>query len=164
MNLPFFMKNILKFIISILIPLIIGFIGSFFTSSSVSTWYTTLNKPSFNPPNWIFGPVWTTLYILMGVSFYLIWKKGNFKEDKSPFIFYFLQLIFNLSWSFFFFTLKNPFFALIDITLLLVFIVLTILSFYKISKISSCLLFPYLLWVCFAILLNFSIIYLNQFT
>ncbi|MEJ5167334.1 MAG: TspO/MBR family protein [Thermoanaerobaculia bacterium] len=155
------MKNISKFIISILIPLIIGFFGSIFTSTSVSTWYPTLNKPSFNPPNWIFGPVWTTLYILMGISFYLIWKKTNFKENRTVFIFFFIQLFFNLSWSFFFFTLKSPFLALIDIILLLIFIIFTILSFYKISKVSSYLLLPCLFWVLFATILNFSILILN---
>lgn len=155
------MKNILKLVISILIPLIIGFSGSFFTSSSVDFWFTTINKPSFNPPDWIFAPVWTTLYILIGLSFYLIWKK-NFGEIRKKVIAVFsLQLLFNLLWSVFFFGLRSPLLGLIDIIILLVFIIANTIIFYKISMTAGYLLIPYLLWVSFASILNFSIFLLN---
>ena len=117
----------LKLILSIGICLGAGILGSFFTVSSIPNWYVTLNKPFFSPPNWVFGPVWTILYILMGYSLYLVWKK-----KKVPSVFW-LQLILNASWSIIFFGMKNPGLALIDIALLWVAIVLTIKSFYKIS-------------------------------
>lgn len=139
------MKDIYKLIISLLIPLLVAYFGSLFTSTSVNSWYLTLKKPSFNPPNWIFGPVWTTLFILMGLSFYLIWKKGYSKESKSAFFIYFIQLFFNFLWSLFFFGLKSPFLGLLDIIVLLIFIIINIYLFYRISKISAYLLIPYLL-------------------
>ena len=155
------MKNIFKLVISILIPLIIGFLGSFFTSSSVDSWYTTINKPSFNPPGWIFAPVWTTLYILIGLSFYLVWR-GNFGMKRKKVIsVYFFQLFFNLLWSVLFFGLKSPLLGLIDIIVLLIFIVVNTVIFYKISKTAGYLLIPYLLWVSFATILNVSIFILN---
>lgn len=155
------MKNIFKLFVSILIPLVIGFLGSFFTASSVDSWYTTINKPSFNPPGWIFAPVWTTLYILIGLSFYLVWRK-NFGEDRKKVIaVYSLQLLFNLLWSMLFFGLKSPLLGLIDIIVLLVFIIANTIVFYKISKTAGYLLIPYLLWVSFASVLNFSIFLLN---
>lgn len=155
------MKNIFRLIISILIPLIIGFAGSFFTASSVDSWYATINKPSFNPPGWIFAPVWTTLYILIGLSFYLVWR-NNFGEARKKVIsIYFMQLIFNLLWSVLFFGLKSPLLGFIDIILLLIFIIANTIIFYKISKTAGYLLIPYLLWVSFASILNFSIFLLN---
>jgi len=146
----------LKLILSIGICLGAGILGSFFTVSSIPNWYVTLNKPFFSPPNWVFGPVWTILYILMGYSLYLVWKK-----KKVPSVFW-LQLILNASWSIIFFGMKNPGLALIDIALLWVAIVLTIKSFYKISKSAAYLLIPYLLWVSFASILNISIWLLNK--
>jgi len=155
------MRNIYKLIISLAIPLIFGYLGSVFTSKSVNSWYLTLKKPSFNPPNWIFAPVWTFLFILMGLSFYLIWRKVYSREKRSAFFVYFIQLFLNLLWSLFFFGLKNPFLGLLDIVLLLIFILINIYLFYRISKVSAYLLLPYLLWVSFASILNFSIFILN---
>ena len=155
------MKNTFKLIISVLIPLIIGFTGSFFTASSVDSWFTTINKPSFNPPGWIFAPVWTTLYILIGLSFYLVWKKIFGEERKKVIIVYSMQLLFNLLWSVLFFGLKSPLLGLIDIIILLSFIIANTIIFYKISKTAGYLLIPYLLWVSFASVLNFSIFLLN---
>jgi len=155
------MKNLYKLIVSLVIPLIVGYFGSLFTSKSVNSWYLTLKKPSFNPPNWIFAPVWTFLFILMGLSFYLIWRKGYSREKRSAFFVYFIQLFLNLLWSLFFFGLKNPFLGLLDIVLLLIFILINIYLFYRISKVSAYLLLPYLLWVSFASILNFSIFILN---
>jgi translocator protein len=154
--------NPIKLISSLIICLLAGFIGSFFTSSSITTWYLTLNKPFFNPPNWLFGPVWTILYLMMGVSLYIIWDKGiNNKISKIAISLFFIQLTLNVLWSIIFFGLKSPLFALIEIIFLLIFILLTIIYFYKISKFASYLLVPYLMWVSFATILNFAIYYLN---
>jgi translocator protein len=152
--------NYFKLISSIVICQFAGILGSFFTVSSISTWYVTLNKPFFNPPNWIFGPVWITLYLLMGISLYLIWH-NNTNDSKPAWVVFFIQLGLNALWSLLFFGLKSPLLAFIEITFLWLFIVLTILFFYPHSKTASYLLIPYLLWVSFASVLNFSIFYLN---
>ena len=151
-------NKIWKFVISILVPFIASGIGGLFTASSVSTWYVELVKPSFNPPSWVFGPVWTILYLLMGISLYLVWIK---KYDQNAFTFFGIQLVLNALWSVLFFGMRNPLFAFIEIIFLWVAILITIIYFYKIKKISAYLLFPYLLWVSFAMILNFSIVYLN---
>lgn len=152
--------NIPRLILSIGICLGAGILGSIFTISSIPTWYATLNKPVFSPPNFIFGPVWTILYILMGVSLYLVWiSKG--KNKKGAMNLFFIQLTLNAFWSTIFFGMKNPTLAFLDILALLTFIFLTILSFYKISKPAAYLLIPYLLWVSFATILNLSIVFLN---
>lgn len=148
-----------KLIASIGICLAIGLIAGLFTSNSVSTWYSNLNKPSFNPPNWIFGPVWTILYILMGISLYFVWVKPT---SKIAITFFIIQLALNFLWSILFFSLKNPLLAFIDILLLLIMIILTMIQFYPISRTSALLFIPYLLWVSFATILNFSIYYLNK--
>jgi len=155
------MKNYLKFFISILLTLVIGFAGSFFTSSSVNDWYTTLNKPIFNPPNWLFGPVWTLLFILIGLSFYFVWIENFGKQKKIAIGIYSFQLILNLLWSFLFFGLKKPFLALIEIFFLWMVIITNLIMFYKISKKAGLLLIPYLLWVTFAAILNLFIFVLN---
>lgn len=149
-----------QLLLSIGICLGAGFIGSFFTYSAIPDWYAALNKPLFNPPNWVFGPVWTLLYILMGISFYLIWISKSKLKQKGIKIFS-IQLILNTSWSIVFFGFKNPELALINIIVLWIAIFLTIKSFLKISKVSAYLLVPYLLWVSFAGILNFSIVLLN---
>lgn len=152
-------KNLPKLIFAIGICLGAGILGSFFTVSSPSagglTWYFTLNKPFFSPPNWVFGPVWTILYILMGISLYLVWIKR-----EVPGIFW-IQLILNALWSMIFFGLKNPSAALIDIIALWIAIVLTIKAFSKINKLAANLLYPYLAWVSFASVLNLAIVLLN---
>jgi len=151
-----------KLIVSLAIPQLIGFIGSLFTSSSIATWYPTLTKPFFNPPNWLFAPVWTLLFLLMGISVYLVWVKGFKKNNvKLAIIFFDIQLLFNLLWSILFFGLKNPLLALIEIFILWGLILVNIILFYKISKTASYLLIPYLAWVTFAIILNFSFVLLN---
>ncbi|HOK91754.1 MAG TPA: tryptophan-rich sensory protein [Spirochaetota bacterium] len=154
--------NYIKLVISIAIPLFIGFIGSFFTSSSVDTWYKTLKKPDFNPPNWVFSPVWTLLFILIGLSFYIIWK-NNFGGKKVLLLnIFFTQLFANLIWSLFFFGLRSPFWALIDIIVLWLAILVNIIVFYRVSKPAGILLVPYILWVSFAALLNFYLYILNK--
>lgn len=156
--------NIPKLVFYIGICLGAGFLGSFFTVSAIPTWYATLNKPSFSPPNWVFGPVWTILYVLMGISLYLVWQKRNpstsVRTKGAPTVFW-IQLFLNAAWSIIFFGMKNPILALVDIIALWVTIVLTIKSFNRINKLAGSLLIPYLLWVSFATLLNLSIVLLN---
>lgn len=155
-------NNFWKLIISVLVCLSAGFIGSFFTTPSIPTWYATLNKPSFNPPNWLFAPVWTTLFILMGIAAFLIWRKGLKKKAvKNALIIFLLQLVFNTLWSFLFFKFHSPFWALVDIGVLWGLILLSLIKFWKISKAAGILLIPYLFWVSFASFLNYTIYRLN---
>jgi len=157
------MKNAIKLIISIAIPLAIGALGSFFTIPGVKGWYQTINKPAWNPPNWIFAPVWTTLYVLMGIALYLVWKSGNSNKAKTiPLSFFTMQLGLNFLWSFIFFNQHQIGWALVDIILLWVFILLTIFSFSNINKTASWLLVPYIVWVSFAMILNYTIWQLNK--
>ncbi|MBD3248730.1 tryptophan-rich sensory protein [Candidatus Woesearchaeota archaeon] len=154
------MKNIWKFIISLILPFLASLIGGIFTASSVSTWYLTLVKPSFNPPSWIFGPVWTLLYLMMGLALYLVWI--NKQENKKPaFTVFGIQLFLNALWSILFFGFKRPLFAFIEIIFLWISIFVTLVYFYKIEKKAAYLLIPYILWVSFAAVLNFFIYYLN---
>jgi benzodiazapine receptor len=156
------MKRSFFIILFILFSEAAGIIGSVFTFSSIPTWYATLNKPSFSPPNWIFGPVWTILYALMGISAFLVWEKGiKNKEVASALKFFVIQLILNSSWSILFFGLHNPALAYLDIIVLWIFIALTAVNFYKIKKAAGYLLIPYLIWVTFASFLNLSITLLN---
>ncbi len=148
--------NLLKLIVCILIAEGAGIIGSFATFSSVKTWYLTdLIKPSWNPPSWIFGPVWTFLFFLMGIALYLVWTK------KNKIFWFWIQLILNIVWSFLFFGLKNPWFAFFEIIILWFAIIKTILEFKKYNKTASYLLLPYLAWVSFASFLNLAIALLN---
>ncbi len=151
-----------KLIVSIGGCLMVGAISGLFTASSVESWYSKLNKPSFNPPNWIFGPVWTLLYILMGVSVYLIWTSGSSSSSTLAITFFLIQLLLNFLWSFLFFYFKNRFIACIEILLLLVMIIITTIQFYPISTTAALLLIPYIFWVGFATILNFSIWWLNK--
>jgi len=157
------MKKKLKYIsIAVVICLLIGFLSGFATQSSVGSWYTTLNKPSFNPPNWVFGPVWTLLYILMGIAAGLVWAKGFYHIWVKTALYYFgFQLLFNALWSIVFFGLQQPFWALIVIVILLILILATIKWFKIVSAPAAYLLIPYLLWVSFATILNFNIWILN---
>ncbi len=157
------MKQYPKLIISIIICELVGLLSTPFTVSAISNWYAYLDKPFFSPPNWIFGPVWTLLYAMMGAAAFLIWKTGLQKREvKIALSFFVFQLLLNFAWSFLFFALQNPFLALIDIVLLLLTIFITILKFYPLSKTAAYLLIPYILWVSFATLLNFSILILNK--
>lgn len=145
-----------------LITFSVGALGSFFTTPSIPTWYSSLNKPFFSPPNWVFGPVWTLLYILMAVSLYLIWINQSPKSQKRKATLLFLiQLCLNALWSVIFFGMRSPEIALIEILLLEAAIIFTVLSFKKISKTAAKLLIPYALWVAFATALNLSIVVLN---
>ena len=157
------MKNVLKLIISIILVWIVAGLGSLFTASSVSTWFTTLAKPSFSPPNWLFGPVWTILYLMIGIALFLVWttKANKILKRKAYYIFG-IQLILNTMWSVAFFGAHNPFLAFIIIVLLWISILLNIIEFYKIKKSAGLLLLPYILWVSFAAVLNFAIYWLNR--
>lgn len=155
-------RNISLLFSSLIFTLLAGVIGSFFTETGANSWYQTINKPSFNPPDFLFAPVWTALFILMGVSLYLVLKKiDNIKKYKVALIWFSVQWLLNILWSFFFFYLENPLFGLIEIGLLIISIVLTIRYFYSINKLASYLLIPYLLWVLWAAVLNYYILILN---
>lgn len=156
------MSKTLKLIASIAVCLSVGLAGSFFTAPSIPTWYATLIKPPFSPPNWIFAPMWTTLYILMGISLFIIWQKYPKNKKVIPALKLFaVQLFLNAIWSPIFFGAKNLLWALMVIVLLWFFIAKTISAFGKIDKRAGILLYPYLAWVSFATILNFSVWLLN---
>ena len=154
------MPSYLKLILSTTVCLAVGGISGFVTANEIPGWYVNISKPSFNPPNWIFGPVWTALYIMMGIAFFLVWK-SNVPVKEKAYLLFGLQLILNFFWSILFFSMHALGVALIEIILMWVSILLTIVSFYPISKPAAYLLIPYLLWVSFASVLNFSIWKLN---
>ncbi|HEX7041895.1 MAG TPA: TspO/MBR family protein [Patescibacteria group bacterium] len=149
------------FLLSFFISFLAGGIGQIFTFSQIPIWYAGLNKPFFTPPNWVFGPVWTLLYITLAISLGIIFSKRKSVFKKWGIIFFLIQIILNSLWSIFFFGLHIPIIAFLDILGMLTFTVLTIYVFLKISKIAGYLLFPYLFWITFASLLNLFIIFLN---
>lgn len=156
-------NNLLHTLLSIGLCLFAGGIGSIFTVSAIPTWYQTLNKPFFNPPNWIFAPVWITLYFLMGISLSLVWNSTNKPKVKMKGITYFLiQIGLNSLWSILFFGFHSPILAFLGIILLWIMIYTTIRNFFKISVLAGKLLLPYLAWVGFAAILNLSIVLLNK--
>lgn len=147
---------------SVIICLLAGFIGSAFTSQSINNWYLTLEKPSFNPPNWVFGPVWTVLYLMMAVSLYIIWNQdAAFINSKLQAFFFAAQLFLNTLWSVVFFRFRDISLGLFVILGLWIAILATILSFRQKSYKAALLLIPYLLWVGFAAILNYKILVLN---
>jgi tryptophan-rich sensory protein len=151
-----------KLIAAILVCQGAGLLGTLFTAVGLKSWYGTLIKPSFNPPGWVFGPVWTTLFVMMGVALYLVWNRTPSGEAESrAMTWFFVQLALNVLWSFCFFTLKSPLLGFIEILFLLAAIVVTIVSFWQVSRTAGVLLLPYLAWVSFATFLTFSIWRLN---
>ena len=154
------MKKGAKLSVSILLPLIIGGISGYYTASNIQSWYVTLIKPSFNPPNYLFGPVWTSLYIIMGISFYMIWSSTKSNKNKLIGI-YLFQLVLNFLWSFIFFKYHAIGIAAIEIVVLWLSILTMIMMFYKNNKWAAFINIPYLLWVSFASVLNISIYLLN---
>jgi benzodiazapine receptor len=156
------LKQISKLVAAIVACLAAGAIGSIFTRTAIATWYTTLEKPPFTPPDWLFAPVWTLLYILMGVAAFLVWRMGSRdRRVRVALIVFLVQLVLNAFWSVAFFGLESPLYGLIVISILWVAILVTIVLFFRISKVSSILMWPYLLWVSFATVLNSSIWLLN---
>jgi len=155
-------KRIVYITLSVLICLVIGFLSSIATQSSVNDWYVTLNKPSFTPPNELFAPVWTALYIMMGIAAGLVWSKGYHHIWVKTALYHFVfQLLLNALWSIVFFGLKNPLGGMVVILALLTMIILTIKWFKVISKPAALLMIPYVLWVAFASALNYKIWELN---
>lgn len=155
--------QIIPFVISLAITLIIGFVASLFTRPEIDGWYAILKKPSFNPPNLVFPLAWTILYILIATAAYLVWKQRNKSVTYNTTAgIYFIQLLLNFSWSIVFFGMHQVLGALLIITLLWVSIIFNIRWFGKFSKTAAWLLVPYILWVSFAALLNFNIYLLNR--
>ncbi len=154
-------KNTFKLIVSLALPLGLGAIAGLFTAEAVPEWYALLNKPFFNPPSFVFGPVWTILYLLLGFSFYLIWSKPKSKIRTVSIAIYFVQLLLNFAWSFLFFYFHTIGLALVDIIFLMVSIVIMLILFFKINPLASYLNIPYLLWVIFATALNAAYLNLN---
>ena len=153
--------NIFRLIASLIICQSAGFLGSIFTTPAIPGWYAGLEKPTFNPPNWIFSPVWIFLYLLMGVTLYLLWQNLPKIEAKTALAFFAVQLALNILWSVIFFGFKLPVVAFIEIIILWIFILLTMIKSAKVSKAAVYLLLPYILWVNFAAVLNFFLWRLN---
>ena len=156
-------NNFFKFVIALLASFAAGGIGSIFTSIYIPTWYEALNKPVFSPPNWLFGPVWTLLYVLMAIAAYLVWKQGweareDIKEALGVFV---IQLELNLIWSIIFFGLQSPGWAFLEIVILWLVIIWNIVTFYRVNRAAAYLLIPYLLWVTFASILNCAVWLIN---
>jgi len=157
------MSSILRFAAALLLPLVVGGLGAVATSRGVATWYPTLVRPSFAPPNWVFGPVWTTLYLMMGWASWLVWRAGPERgEVRAALALYLVQLACNLAWSFLFFGLHMPGVAFVEILILLALILATIVRFAPISAAAAWLLGPYALWVAFASVLNGAFWWLNR--
>lgn len=168
-------KDWFALIISLLIPHAAGAIGSLFTISAIPLWYSTLTLPAFAPPSWVFGPAWTTLYTLMGIALFLVWRTRGArtlnasKEEtrvrgraRTIGLYMFgIQMVLNLLWSIIFFGMQSPIAALIDIILLDIFIALTIVYFYRVRVSAALLLTPYMAWILFATALNLGIVILN---
>lgn len=158
------MQKILRVSVVIFTCLVIGYFSSIVTRDSILTWYPTLVKPFFNPPNWLFAPVWSVLYVMMGAAGGMVWNRLEFDPElvKKAFLFFIIQLGLNALWSYLFFGLHNPLLALIEIVLLWLIIFETYTQFKKIDKIAAMLFIPYLAWVGFATILNSSIWWLNK--
>lgn len=152
----------MKFIISLLLPLAVGGISGFFTVKAIPGWYAQLNKPWFNPPNWLFSPVWTSLYIMMGIALWLVWKSDASQKLKQRAIYLFAaQLVLNFFWSLIFFYLHQIGWAMVEIMAMWGMILLSIVAFANVNKAAAWLLVPYISWVSFATILNYSIWKLN---
>lgn len=155
-------SNVIKLVVAIGISELAGIIGSVFTAPAIPAWYAGLARPDFAPPNWVFGPVWTTLFALMGIAAFLVWQKGLDRREVKIALGLFLgQLVLNTVWSVIFFGLQNPGAAFVEIIFLWLAILATMIAFAKISKTAAWLLVPYILWVSFAGYLNYSIWILN---
>lgn len=156
------MKNLYsKIAICIIVCVALGLLSGLSTVDAIKNWYQYINKPSWNPPNWLFAPVWTLLYILMGIAVALIWHSSN-QNKKTAIGIFIVQFVLNLAWSFIFFNMHKIGWAFAEIIIMLFFISLTILLFYKINKTAAWLMLPYLCWVSFATVLNGAIWYLNS--
>jgi|SRR5665647_765157 tryptophan-rich sensory protein len=153
--------DVVKLVVSIAVPLLAGFGSTVWTINTIPTWYASLNKPWFSPPNVVFAPVWTTLYILMGVALFLIWRSPRNRTRDTGIALFAAQLVVNVIWTFAFFGLQNALFGVLTIVPLWILIAVTIYQFYKVDKWASYLLVPYLAWVSIATALNASVYLLN---
>jgi tryptophan-rich sensory protein len=153
--------NIKKLILALILPQLAGILGSFFVTPNIEGWYSTLNRPKFTPPNWLFAPAWTTLFILMSISLYFVYISEKSKNKDIYTTFFYIQLLLNFLWNVLFFGLNNPSLGLIEIVVLTVTVVVTIVYGFKVKKVSGYLLIPYLLWLLFAGALNLAIYTLN---
>lgn len=155
-----FMQGVALFIF-LLICFVVGGFGSVFTLSSLSTWYAALHKPAWNPPDWVFAPVWNMLFLMMGVAGWIVWKERQKRPVRQALFLFAIQLALNLCWSIIFFGLRNPGLAFLEILLLWTAILLTMMKFWRIQHVAGFLFLPYLLWVTFAISLNLFLWRLN---
>ena len=155
------LKFITTLFICLVLPIIIGGISSYATASGIHDWYITIRKPSFNPPNYLFGPVWTFLYVLMGVSLFLIWSSSPGKKRSNALVIFAVQLTLNFLWSFLFFKFNLIGVALAEILMIWISILMMIIFFSRVDKFAAYLQIPYLLWVSFASTLNGAIWFLN---
>jgi len=153
--------NLSKLFPSLLLPFTVGMSSGYLTYSGISNWYAYLTPPPLTPPNWVFAPVWTTLYLMMGLSLYLFWDNRKKIDKGRGYLIFIFGLIVNFSWSLLFFSVHSPLLALIDIIILIALIIANIMLFKPVSKTSAYLLIPYLLWVCFATYLNLGFLLLN---
>ncbi len=157
------LTDIIKLIVCLTATLGVGYLGSLYTTPAIDSWYAGLQKPSFNPPNWVFMPVWTVLYVLMAVAAFLIWRSAAPIAQKAPALAAFaVQLGLNLLWSVLFFGLRKPAYALLEIVVLWAMIIVTMVLFNRVSRVAALLLTPYLAWVTFAAVLNSELWRLNR--
>lgn len=155
--------NILKLLASLAVVVAAGGVGSLATTRAIPTWYRGLAKPSFNPPDWLFGPAWTVLYLLMAVAAFLVWKQGfNSSGVKLALAVFLVQLALNALWSILFFGMRSPLAGLVNITVLWLVILATIVLFFRVSVLAGVLLLPYIAWVSFAAVLNAAVFLLNR--
>jgi benzodiazapine receptor len=156
-------SDIVSLVVAVVIPLVVGGLGGAATAPSIPAWYQGLNKPAWNPPNWVFGPVWTLLYILMGIAAWLVWRQGwDNPQVQAALAIFGIQLLLNLFWSLIFFGLHSPGWAVLEIVVLWGFILATIVLFYRLESVAGLLLIPYQLWVTFAAALNAAVWQLNR--
>lgn len=153
--------DIIKLVTAIVLTVVLGAVGGLVTAAEIPVWYAGLNKPAFNPPNWLFGPVWTMLYLLMGISCFLVWKLPVTVQRNKALALFIIQFVLNFCWSFIFFGMHELGWALIEMGILWMAILLTIIHFSKLSKTAAWLLVPYIAWVSFAFILNAAIWKLN---
>ncbi len=152
-----------KLLVSLVVPLACGFVGSLATRPAIPGWYAGLNKPVFAPPNWLFGPAWTALYVMMGIAAFLVWRQGLAEPTvKTALLFYIIQLVLNLAWSWLFFALRSPLAGLVEIVVLWCAILVTVILFFRVSRAAGILMLPYIGWVSFASALNAGIWVLNR--
>ena len=153
--------QILGLVVSLTICAVASGIGGIITAGSVTTWYRTLQKPFFNPPDWVFAPVWTTLFVMMAVAAWRVWRVRHWPSTKTALMLHATQLVLNVMWSALFFGARSPGAALVDVVILLAFVLLTARAFHAIDRVAAWLMVPYAVWVAFATLLNVAIWRLN---